>query len=121
MSKQNVFHRHDVVSLEILNFLRYHKRRSIKGLSHKFTYISGVPVRISHSKYRYYIQDPTCSVCGLKGQFLAVERDIANEDHNYTFNLYGINEKGYEVLFNLDHIFRLTCYDCNHKRGNEDI
>lgn len=70
-----------------------------------------------------------CPCCDNTASFFAVERMSGSQDH-YHLNLYGLNEKGEEILFTHDHIVarslggkdNLTntetmCGPCNWKKG----
>ena len=74
-----------------------------------------------------------CTKCGLEGKFFALEKTPNNkQDDKFHFNLYGITEKGREVLFTKDHILPKSkggkskqenlqpmCNTCNQKKGSK--
>jgi hypothetical protein len=75
-----------------------------------------------------------CVKCGVKGVIFYKERSIGRSAENelYHLNLYGINEKGEEVLMTKDHIipkskggknhisnYQTMCHPCNIEKGGE--
>lgn len=70
----------------------------------------------------------TCSDCGLKASYFAFEK--SNSDIFYHLNLWGVNEKGQEILFTHDHTIArglggsnklenttTMCVVCNQKKS----
>ena len=72
----------------------------------------------------------TCVSCGLQGTYFVKEK--VDGDGSFHLNLYGINQKGKEILFTKDHIipkskggiddisnYQTMCFNCNVKKGNK--
>lgn len=83
-------------------------------------------------KYRTFLKNKNCYICGLKGSFFAIEKDKRNKTNICTLNLYGINKNNEEILMTIDHIKPLSkggkneldnlktcCYICNLKKGSK--
>lgn len=117
----------DVVAA-VLSVDRHHKK--MKGE------FNGQTVGISSLRLRTFASHgTTCVHCGLEGAHFAIERNLADEKNNapYHLNLYGINEKGEEVLFTHDHILaralggkdvidntQTMCCFCNWTKGDDE-
>ena len=92
----------------------------------------GKKVKMSSSRYELWKTKPhKCVCCGLKGQYIAVERNGFDGDRHH-FNMYGVNQQGYEVQMTLDHIipkskggpniienYQIMCERCNSEKGNK--
>lgn len=78
----------------------------------------------------FFYRGCTCCKCGLKASYFAKERNYGSNGR-YHLNLYGINEKGEEVLFTKDHIYphskgginditnyQTMCEKCNNNKSN---
>jgi hypothetical protein len=76
----------------------------------------------------FKIKGCNCIKCGIKGAYFHKER--GHKDELYHLNLYGINEKGEEVLMTKDHIipkskggkdyidnYQTMCCCCNTEKG----
>ena len=70
-----------------------------------------------------------CVSCGLEGKYFIKEKDPG--DPFFTLNLYGINNKGEEIMMTKDHIipraqggsddlenFQVMCQRCNLSKGS---
>lgn len=65
--------------------------------------IQGEMIKVSSGRlFSFKKNGTTCVSCGLDGSFFAMEKK--ENDKSYHLNLYGINEKGEEVLMTRDHI-----------------
>ena len=80
-------------------------------------------------RYQVFAKSLTCTICGVVGKYFALER--AGNVKKYHLNLYGIDEKGNEVLMTKDHIhpksrggsnkldnFQTMCMVCNKDKGS---
>lgn len=69
--------------------------------------VLGVQVKLFSKGSRlktFFHHGTKCSACGLEAKFYAVERPAhEKDDFPYHLNLWGIDEKGEEVLFTHDH------------------
>lgn len=76
----------------------------------------------------FYIKGIICSKCGLDASYFIKEKNKPYE--SYHLNLYGVNDKGEEILFTKDHIlpaskggkddiknYQTMCYNCNAEKG----
>ena len=97
---------------------------------------NGQLVGVSSLRLRTFAKHgTTCKCCGLEATHFAIERNIADEKNNapYHLNLYGINEKGEDVLFTHDHILaralggkdvidntQTMCCFCNWTKGDDE-
>ena len=72
-----------------------------------------------------------CVKCGLKGEFFALEQVRSDNDNAFSFNLYGYDKDGKEVMLTKDHIipyskggkssldnYQTMCSPCNSKKGS---
>jgi len=88
-------------------------------------------VTLKSVKLKVFKNNIYCSLCGLKGLFFAIEKIKNKKIYHYHFNLYGLDSKGCEVLFNIDHIFpkskggeskfhnyQTTCEKCNSLKAD---
>lgn len=98
--------------------------------------INGVDIKIKLDSQRYAVfkNNLNCVCCGIKGEFLAIERAIAENTEFYHLNLYGFDKEGNEVMLTKDHIlpkakggkneisnYQTMCSVCNgEKRANTD-
>lgn len=81
-----------------------------KGELHSFGKIpgevNGMPVYLTSLRLRTFAtKGCTCSKCGLKASFFALDRHAFSENSSgrYHLNLWGVNEEGQEILFTHDH------------------
>lgn len=101
-------------------------------------YDKEVRVRLSKFYPSYYTfrKSQMCIRCGLRGRFIAAERDNkktrnGNVNDLFHFNFYGINKDGQQILMTRDHIipsayggpnrpwnFQTMCLPCNEKRAH---
>lgn len=78
----------------------------------------------------FAVKGCNCVKCGIKGAYFYKERQ--HVDVFYHLNLYGINEKGEEILMTKDHIipkvkggknyidnYQTLCQGCNTEKGGE--
>jgi hypothetical protein len=98
----------------------------------------GDSIHMDSLRYEVFRNNPVCVKCGLKGQYFAKERNIllreipGQNPDRYHFNMYGVNEKGEEILFTKDHIIprskggnngiknmQTMCYLCNQEKADE--
>lgn len=105
-----------------------------------YTLSNGYKVKTTSLRYQTFNQSIECVDCGLKGQFLALERDLYDKGGNegdregegFHLNLYALNNKGEEVLMTKDHIkpkskgganhisnMQTMCTNCNGKKGDK--
>jgi len=125
MMKKNKKIRHCILDISYLDNLYG------KSGKNQYTEIDGVQVKITSQRYSVFKKSITCCVCGLKGSFLAVERNHVDTE-TYHINMYGINEDGEEILFTKDHIipkskggknrldnYQTMCVKCNLEKGNK--
>jgi hypothetical protein len=61
-----------------------------------------------------------CSSCGIKGQFFALERNLADVPRNgrYHINLYALDDQGNEVLMTHDHTLARALGGADHDLKN---
>jgi len=90
----------------------------------------GDKIHMASDRYKTFIKSGTkCVCCGLQGKYFAKERDW--KSLRWHFNLYGINEKGEEILLTKDHIipkskggqneisnYQTMCSICNEAKGD---
>jgi hypothetical protein len=93
--------------------------------------VCGHMVGLDHSRLLCFKdQGTTCVVCGVKGEFFAVEKITHGNDVTPHLNLYALDEHGHEILMTKDHIvprsdggknhvsnLQPMCVDCNRVRG----
>lgn len=93
-------------------------------------YVAGHLVKVTGNRLQTFaVKGCTCSACGLKASFFAVETNQPNGS-GYHLNLWGVREDGQEVLFTHDHTIdradggpdNLTntttmCSPCNHAKS----
>lgn len=73
-----------------------------------------------------------CADCGIKANHIYIERHVNDLLADYSFNVYGINAGGLEVLMTWDHVLpkslqgsdheansQCMCSECNVKKGNK--
>ena len=97
---------------------------------------NGQTVGISSLRLQTFAEHgTTCKCCGLEATHFAIERNLTDEKNNapYHLNLYGVNQKGEEVLFTHDHKLaralggrdaidntQTMCCFCNWTKGDEE-
>ena len=94
--------------------------------------VDGVNVYANSDRYITFKERGLgCVDCGIVGQYFALE--TSNPASNrYNFNLYGIDDKGKEILITKDHIkpkskggknhisnYQTMCEHCNSKKGSK--
>jgi hypothetical protein len=88
-------------------------------------------------RYLVFEKSQRCATCGLTASFLALEyNDLSNRSKTKSahFNLYGVNDRGQEVMFTKDHIYpkskggsndlsnlQTMCTCCNFKKANKVV
>ena len=92
--------------------------------------LDGDMIKANSQRYQlFFTKGCTCVKCGLQGTYFIKEKD--EKDTSFHLNLYGINDKGEEILFTKDHIvpkskggknilsnYQTMCAICNEKKGN---
>jgi hypothetical protein len=118
---------------EVFNFIGEDTDHACIGKDFKHRIIKefekDIYVRTNSERYATFKKSLTCSCCGLKGQYFALEK--AKNSKSYHFNLYGVDENGNEVLFTKDHIvpkskggendvsnYQTMCEVCNFKKAD---
>ena len=90
-------------------------------------------INMASDRYKlFYNQGCKCCVCGLEGFYFAKERHYYQEGSSFHLNLYGLDEKGIEVLLTKDHIipkskggknyyvnYQTMCQRCNESKADE--
>jgi len=114
-----------------------------KGILPIFNKLNGYKFKLSSDRYELFLEKGiTCTSCGIKGRYFALERSIPkkhkklkiekrNRMEIYHFNLYAIDNNGKEVLMTKDHIipkskggrnhisnYQTMCYECNREKSN---
>jgi 5-methylcytosine-specific restriction endonuclease McrA len=126
MNKNNNYTRVGVVSLGILSTLKNRKKKN------EYIELFGVSVKTTSQRYAVFQKNIACCKCGIKGKFLAVEKNVPSHiSSNYHFNLYAVDDDGNEVLMTKDHIhpkskggknildnYQTMCQKCNIEKGN---
>jgi 5-methylcytosine-specific restriction endonuclease McrA len=121
---QDAFPRGSVFSIH--NVMRRRKLALEKGRN--YAYFDDYKMNMtSHRLTTFAKKGCTCYACGLVGSYFAVECKMGK----WTLNLYGVNDKGEEVLMTRDHIYpkslggknELTNHDtmciiCNNKKAD---
>lgn len=82
----------------------------------KVTY-DGELVKIASTRLMTFaVSGTTCSCCGLKASFFAIERNLADEKAGrpYHLNLWGVDSDGDEVLFTHDHTLARSLGGSDH-------
>lgn len=95
------------------------------------TQIDNCLVKIRWMRLKTFQKSRFCTLCKLKGEFFALEKNVTESQDIYHFALYGIKNNE-EILFNIDHIkpkckngldeidnYQTTCYNCNIKKGSK--
>lgn len=95
-----------------------------------------IRIRLSkfYSTYHAFRESRMCVKCGIRGVFIAAERDINSKGNNtslFHFNFYAINDAGKQILMTRDHIipsvyggpnlpwnYQTMCLPCNEKRAH---
>ena len=124
-----------ILKEKVLSNLNYQKKDT-KNKDLRFSYVDGEQIYTMSDRYKtFFTKGYTCPVCGLKGQYFALERtgDPSNVNNRYHLNLYGLDKDGNEVLITKDHIipkskggknslenYQPMCEYCNSKKGNGD-
>lgn len=93
--------------------------------------LDGDFIKANSQRYQtFFTKGTKCVCCGLEGKYFAKEK--GEKDISYHLNLYGVNEKGKEILMTKDHIipkskggkdevnnYQTMCVICNVKKGNK--
>lgn len=125
--KKSPYIRAGIVSLDILPDLMDHREAGY------YKKICGVMVKMTSQRYIVFQKSVRCCRCGIEGKYFAAEQTRGSRpESTYHLNLYGINEKGTEVLMTKDHIlpkslggknehsnYQTMCAKCNSKKGNK--
>ena len=99
----------------------------------KFIMFDGEEIKANSQRYQVFAtKGCTCCKCGLQAQYFALEKHD-NQDR-YHLNLYGVNEKGKEILFTKDHIipvskggknalanYQTMCRICNEDKADKYV
>lgn len=126
--------RHGIYSIDrVFDFLgEYASCGTFRGHKRVYGEIDGLRVHKNSERYPVFYKDRcTCVKCGLKARYFALEQHSNPQNESaWHFNLYGINEKGKEVLFTKDHIipkakggtnsfsnYQTMCQKCNMEKG----
>jgi len=89
----------------------------------------GNPIKMYSQRYVLFKRKGIqCVKCSIKGKYFAMEKH--RNDPSYHFNLYGIDNKGKEVMITKDHIkaksrggrntqsnYQVMCSKCNEEKG----
>lgn len=100
------------------------------SMKDNFFELDGDIIKANSQRYQVFKKKGcTCSKCGLKGTFFYKEKDLNSS--RFHLNLYGVNEKGEEILFTKDHIlaksnggsnhidnYQTMCSICNEVKGS---
>jgi len=93
---------------------------------------SGKKVWMARKRYKVFVESTVCCVCGMEGEFFALEQQKEKKDnHIWFFHLYGKTEDGKEILFTQDHAvpkskggsnsldnLQTMCSPCNSTKGD---
>lgn len=88
-------------------------------------------VWMARKRYKVFLESTVCCLCGLEGEFFALEQQKEKKDSDiWFFHLYGKKE-GEEILFTQDHALpksrggsnelenlQTMCSPCNNDKGN---
>lgn len=136
MRPQPFYHRHSTVSIEEV-LAEIQKASDIqaesKGRVKYKAELNGVKINVTSLRLRTFLtHGTTCSCCGLKATYFAIERNRADEAKNgsYHINLWGANAEGEDVLFTMDHTIARSlggaddltnttpmCTECNFEKS----
>jgi len=89
-------------------------------------------VWMARKRYKVFLESTDCCICGLEGQFFALEQQKDQKGRKvWFFNLYGRCKDGKEILFTQDHAIpksrggsneldnlQTMCSPCNNSKGN---
>ena len=116
--------RHSKLNISYLNKLKD------TSDTNEYRTINGVKVKVTSQRYKVFQDNKCCVKCGLKGEFLAIEK-FSEDIKKYHINMYGIDEHEHEVLMTKDHIipkskggkniqsnYQTMCTKCNIDKGN---
>lgn len=129
MKRQNYI-RKSIHSIE--EVLPHTKMDGVKSERNRVDF-GGDLIHMASDRYRTFIESGTkCVCCGLQATHFA--KETFKGIPTYHFNLYGLNEKGNEILFTKDHIipkskggrnhisnYQTMCCICNSKKGDKII
>lgn len=124
------------------NYIRIAKYNNVEELlekicnceDRKYILDNGYTVKPKSLRYQtFYHKGLECVCCGIKGSFLALEKDFCKSNINtFHLNLYAIDKDGNEVLMTKDHInpksnggqdildnMQTMCKTCNERKGNK--
>jgi hypothetical protein len=94
----------------------------------------GIKINMASDRYKCFVVSGTnCKECGLEGKYFRLEQLKAQPGNDaWHFNLYGLDNKGKEVLITKDHIiptskggkndvenYQTLCYLCNMIKGHK--
>lgn len=111
----------------------YNAVKDVMDVEHKKASIvfCGDVIKANSQRYQvFFHKGIKCVQCGIEGKYFAKEKHL--NDKSYHLNLYGIDEKGKEVLLTKDHImpkskggknslknYQCMCVRCNVAKGND--
>lgn len=92
-------------------------------------------IKVHSDRYKtFFAKGYKCECCGIEGSFFAKEKHRGHNSNKYHLNLYGINDKGEEVLMTKDHIlpkskggkdnisnYQTMCCICNERKGDIEM
>ncbi len=86
----------------------------------------------SHRYQLFAAKGISCTKCGIKGLYFAIERGLKDNPNKFHLNLYGKDENGNEVMITKDHIlprskggenrlsnYQPLCYKCNQEKADK--
>lgn len=114
------------------------KSKTRKG---KYIVFDGIKVFSYSRKYYFFKKEYEknrkiiCPICNLQANYFKVTPTGSFDQKlnaHYTFNLYGVNNKNQQIMFDIDHIvpiskggkneknnLRILCHDCNNKKADK--
>lgn len=121
----------EVFSIIPINYIPKHiaKKKGIARIN-----VDGALISQYSLRYETFRKSLTCALCGCKASYFRIEAGCQEQANRncWHFNLYGLNNRGVEILFTKDHIFpkskgglnelvnlQTMCARCNFKKGNK--
>lgn len=121
---------------QVLPFVYFESLSKDEGADRQLKNFDGDLIDMTSDRYRTFSAKGTdCVKCGFKGLYFAKERDKnagvgKTQKVRFHFNLYGVDEKGQQIMLTKDHIFptraggadildnmQTLCQACNCKKG----